>query len=223
MIVHITKLKAAELFINQRNIQFMDELVRFWRGRNNNFLQNLPRWFSKFNKEVSKLKKENSVLYTFLRESNINVLVKMWEESEYIRNKFIGRDLNKELKEILKERYSKYADILINKADDIRRKIFLHNNKLLLDPLSEHYQHSFKDMTFTDIRNFFDVHKEDFRKKSQISLIDLIDLSDVRKNTPILKVQAFVEIIRNVKPSRNLDNSNAEQLQAIDRKSLNYT
>ncbi|WP_419214303.1 hypothetical protein [Wolbachia endosymbiont of Rhagoletis cingulata] len=73
-------------------------------------------------------------------------------------------------------------------------------------------------MTFTDIRNFFDVHKEDFRKKSQISLIDLIDLSDVRKNTPILKVQAFVEIIRNVKPSRNLDNSNAEQLQAIDRK-----
>ncbi|MBR9983421.1 MULTISPECIES: hypothetical protein [unclassified Wolbachia] len=218
MIVHITKLKAAGLFINQRNIQFMDELVRFWRGRNNNFLQNLPRWFSKFNKEVSKLKKENSVLYTFLRESNINVLVKMWEESEYIRNKFIGRDLNKELKEILKERYSKYADILINKADDIRRKIFLHNNKLLLDPLSEHYQYSFKDMTFTDIRNFFDVHKEDFRKKSQISLIDLIDLSDVRKNTPILKVQAFVEIIRNVKPSRNLDNSNAEQLQAIDRK-----
>jgi len=176
MIVHITKLKAAGLFINQRNIQFMDELVRFWRGRNNNFLQNLPRWFSKFNKEVSKLKKENSVLYTFLRESNINVLVKMWEESEYIRNKFIGRDLNKELKEILKERYSKYADILINKADDIRRKIFLHNNKLLLDPLSEHYQYSFKDMTFTDIRNFFDVHKEDFRKKSQISLIDLIDL-----------------------------------------------
>lgn len=85
MIVHITKLKAAGLFINQRNIQFMDELVRFWRGRNNNFLQNLPRWFSKFNKEVSKLKKENSVLYTFLRESNINVLVKMWEESEYIR------------------------------------------------------------------------------------------------------------------------------------------
>uniref|UniRef100_A0A3B0J0G8 Uncharacterized protein n=1 Tax=Wolbachia endosymbiont of Aleurodicus floccissimus TaxID=2152762 RepID=A0A3B0J0G8_9RICK len=167
---------------------------------------------------MSKLKKENSVLYTFLRESNINVLVKMWEESEYIRNKFIGRDLNKELKEILKERYSKYADILINKADDIRRKIFLHNNKLLLDPLSEHYQYSFKDMTFTDIRNFFDVHKEDFRKKSQISLIDLIDLSDVRKNTPILKVQAFVEIIRNVKPSRNLDNSNAEQLQAIDRK-----
>ncbi|WP_143689246.1 hypothetical protein [Wolbachia endosymbiont of Nilaparvata lugens] len=218
MIVHITKLKAAGLFINQRNIQFMDELVRFWRERNNNFLQNLPRWFSKFNKEVSKLKKENSVLYTFLRESNINVLVKMWEESEYIRNKFIGRDLNKELKEILKERYSKYADILINKADDIRRKIFLHNNKLLLDPLSEHYQYSFKDMTFTDIRNFFDVHKEDFRKKSQISLIDLIDLSDVRKNTPILKVQAFVEIIRNVKPSRNLDNSNAEQLQAIDRK-----
>lgn len=218
MIVHITKLKAAGLFINQRNIQFMDELVRFWRGRNNNFLQNLPRWFSKFNKEVSKLKKENSVLYTFLRESNINVLVKMWEESEYIRNKFIGRDLNKELKEILKERYSKYADILINKADDIRRKIFLHNNKLLLDPLSEHYQYSFKDMTFTDIRNFFDVHKEDFRKKSQISLINLIDLSDVRKNTPILKVQAFVEIIRNVKPSRNLDNSNAEQLQAIDRK-----
>lgn len=138
MIVHITKLKAAGLFINQRNILFMDELVRFWRGRNNNFLQNLPRWFSKFNKEVLKLKKENSVLYTFLRESNINVLVKMWEESEYIRNKFIGRDLNKELKEILKERYSKYADILINKADDIRRKIFLHNNKLLLDPLSEH-------------------------------------------------------------------------------------
>lgn len=84
--------------------------------------------------------------------------------------------------------------------------------------MSEHYQYSFKDMTFTDIRNFFDVHKEDFRKKSQISLIDLIDLSDVRKNTPILKVQAFVEIIRNVKPSRNLDNSNAEQLQAIDRK-----
>ncbi len=218
MIVHITKLKAAGLFINQRNIQFMDELVRFWRGRNNNFLQNLPRWFSKFNKEVSKLKKENSVLYTFLRESNINVIVKMWEESEYIRNKFIGRDLNKEFKEILKERYSKYADILINKADDIGRKIFLHNNKLLLDPLSEHYQYSFKDMTFTDIRNFFDVHKEDFRKKSQISLIDLIDISDVRKNTPILKVQAFVEMIRNVKPSRNLDNSNAEQLQAIDRK-----
>lgn len=213
MIVHITKLKAAGLFINQRNIQFMDELVRFWRGRNNNFLQNLPRWFSKFNKEVSKLKKENSVLYTFLRESNINVLVKMWEESEYIRNKFIGRDLNKELKEILKERYSKYADILINKADDIRRKIFLHNNKLLLDPLSEHYQYSFKDMTFTDIRNFFDVHKEDFRKKSQISLIDLIDLSDVRKNTPILKIQAFTKIIRNAAPSRDLNNPNAEQHQ----------
>nr|WP_017531960.1 ankyrin repeat domain-containing protein [Wolbachia endosymbiont of Diaphorina citri] len=38
MIVHITKLKAAGLFINQQNIQFTDELVRFWRGRNNNFL-----------------------------------------------------------------------------------------------------------------------------------------------------------------------------------------
>ncbi|QLG97095.1 hypothetical protein HGO53_07185 [Wolbachia endosymbiont of Diaphorina citri] len=46
----------------------------------------------------------------------------------------------------------------------------------------------------------------------------MIDLSDVRKNTLILKVQVFVEIIRNVEPSRNLDNSNAEQLQAIDRK-----
>ncbi|QJT94335.1 hypothetical protein HGO53_03315 [Wolbachia endosymbiont of Diaphorina citri] len=88
---------------------------------------------------MSKLKKENSVLYTFLKESNINVLVKMWEESEYIRNQFIGRDLNKELKEVLKERYSKYADILINKADGVRKEISLYNNKLLLDPLSEHY------------------------------------------------------------------------------------
>ncbi|OAB82075.1 hypothetical protein WSTR_02600 [Wolbachia endosymbiont of Laodelphax striatellus] len=88
---------------------------------------------------MSKLKKENSVLYTFLKESNINVLVKMWEESEYIRNQFIGRDLNKELKEVLKERYSKYADILINNADGVRKKISLYNNKLLLDPLSEHY------------------------------------------------------------------------------------
>ncbi|WP_157072275.1 hypothetical protein [Wolbachia endosymbiont of Laodelphax striatellus] len=79
------------------------------------------------------------MLYTFLKESNINVLVKMWEESEYIRNQFIGRDLNKELKEVLKERYSKYADILINNADGVRKKISLYNNKLLLDPLSEHY------------------------------------------------------------------------------------
>lgn len=63
----------------------------------------------------------------------------MWEESEYIRNQFIGRDLNKELKEVLKERYSKYADILINNADGVRKKISLYNNKLLLDPLSEHY------------------------------------------------------------------------------------
>jgi hypothetical protein len=63
----------------------------------------------------------------------------MWEESEYIRNQFIGRDLNKELKEVLKERYSKYADILINKADGVRKEISLYNNKLLLDPLSEHY------------------------------------------------------------------------------------
>lgn len=73
-------------------------------------------------------------------------------------------------------------------------------------------------MTFTDIRNFFDVHKEDFREKSQVSLINLIDLSDVRENTLILKVQAFAEIIRNAEPSRNLNNSNAEQLQAVDRK-----
>ncbi|MGL9726344.1 MAG: hypothetical protein ACR5KV_07210 [Wolbachia sp.] len=100
----------------------------------------------------------------------------------------------------------------------MRKEIFLHNNKLLLDPLSAHYQCNFKNMTFTDIRNFFDVHKEDFREKSQVSLIDLIGLSDVRKNTPILKVQALAEIIRKAEPNRSLDNSNDEQLQAVDRR-----
>lgn len=98
MIGHITKLEADGLFINQRNIQFMDELIRFWRGKNNNFLQSLPRYFSKCSKEASKLKKESSVLYAFLKENDIDVLVRMWEENGDIRNKFAGKSLNQEKK-----------------------------------------------------------------------------------------------------------------------------
>lgn len=115
---------------------------------------------SKKNKQfMIELAKERDFFHAFRKSDNIDSLAEIGEKSEYIRSKFIGRDLNeeRELKEILKERYSKYADILINKADDV-------------------------------------------------------------KNTPILKVQAFVEIIRNVEPSRNPDNSNAEQLPAVDRK-----
>lgn len=85
MIDHVEKLQTAKLFIGQKNKQFMIGLA-----------------------------KERDFFHPFRKSNNIDVLVKIWEKNEYVRNKFISRDLNeeKELKKILKERYSKYAGTL---------------------------------------------------------------------------------------------------------------
>lgn len=55
-----------------------------------------------------------------MRESDVNKMVDIWEKNENVRNEFDNE-------KGLKGKYPEYADILINKANKVKKEIFLHN------------------------------------------------------------------------------------------------
>ncbi|WP_265015189.1 hypothetical protein [Wolbachia endosymbiont (group B) of Camptogramma bilineatum] len=52
-------------------------------------------------------------------------MVDIWEKNENVRNEFDNE-------KGLKGKYPEYADILINKANKVKKEIFLHNQKPLI-------------------------------------------------------------------------------------------
>ncbi|MGL9758430.1 MAG: ankyrin repeat domain-containing protein [Wolbachia sp.] len=144
--------------------------------------------------EVKKLEEENELLYNFLKESNINELIGMWERNPERQDQIDNHDN-------LKEQYPEYADILINKANQVKKEISLHNHKPLIDFLSTHYERDFQAMTFTGIKNFFEVHRDDFRRElggGGITLITFVDYTDITaRHIPTLKVQTLGYSVKN--------------------------
>ncbi|AGJ99429.1 hypothetical protein wNo_10600 [Wolbachia endosymbiont of Drosophila simulans wNo] len=142
--------------------------------------------------EAEKLKKKNKLLHDFLNENNIGALVSIWEKNENVRDKFNNQ-------KSLQKQYPEYARILIDKANKVKKEIFLHNHKPLINASSIYYnRYDIKEMTFDDMKRFFDSHRNDFREKlgnGGITLSNFIDFEDVNeKHIPQLKVLAFVEI-----------------------------
>ncbi|MGL9717345.1 MAG: hypothetical protein ACR5K9_01345 [Wolbachia sp.] len=126
--------------------------------------------------------------------------------------------------ENLQKQYPEYAHILINKANEVEREIFLHNHKPLIDAFSTYYRCDFKTMTFAGIKNFFAVHKGDIVIELvdiELSPIEFIELSHIEfvdfKNTkerhiPKLELQVFTEVVRK---NAHLDSPNAEQHRTL--------
>lgn len=78
----------------------------------------------------------------------------------------------------------------------MKKEIFLHNHKPLINALSIYYnRYDIKAITFDDMKRFLDSHRNDFREKLGITLSNFIDLEDVdKKHAPKLKVLAFIEM-----------------------------
>ncbi|MGL9718384.1 MAG: ankyrin repeat domain-containing protein [Wolbachia sp.] len=204
-IVHqIAKLETIGLLVKEKNLQLRDELINTSDGRRNDCLQYLETC----KEEAKKIERENKPLYDFLRESNIDNLVGIWERNENIRGKFGNQ-------ESLQEQYPEYADILINNANGVKKEIFLHNHKPLIDALSTHYECDFKAMTFAGIENFFKVHKGDIVIELvdiEKSLIEFVNFEDIKeRHVPKLELQTFAKVVRK---NAHLDNPNAEQHRA---------
>lgn len=176
--------------------------------------------------EVKKLEEENKLLYDFLKESNTEELFEKWEKNENVRSKFDDQ-------ESLKKQYPEYAHILINKANEVEKEIFLHNHKPLIDALSTHYGRDFQAMTFAGIKNFFEVHNDIMIKivkyerngnspevsgklETDKPLAIFVNFKDTEaRHIPKLKLcLAALQVIGNA-PSRNLLNPNSEQYQAV--------
>ncbi len=184
IVSHIAKLEVAGLHINQANLQLKNKLInRVQPGYNRTIANSYEASLQKCKKDVEKLAKEDKSLYEFLKESNINKLVSIWEANENISSKF-----NNE------------------------KEIFLYNHKPLVDILLTKCGHDIKSMTSTCIKAFFEIYKNDIVVdflKIEKSLIEFVDFKDVKKrHVPRLELQAFVKAI---KQSRRLDNPNVEQ------------
>ncbi len=208
IVSHIAKLEVAGLHINQANLQLKNKLInRAQPGHNRTIANSYEASLRKCKEDVEKLAKEDKSLYEFLKESNINKLVSIWEANENISSKF-----NDERDTDIKERYPEYAHILIHKANEVKKEIFLYNNKPLINILLTKCGHDIKSMTFTRIKAFFEIYKNDIVVdflKIEKSLIEFVDFKDVKKrHVPRLELQAFVKAI---KQSRRLDNPNVEQ------------
>ncbi|WP_341820614.1 ankyrin repeat domain-containing protein [Wolbachia endosymbiont (group A) of Myopa testacea] len=131
IVSHIAKLEVAGLHINQANLQLKNKLINRVQPEYNRTIANsYEASLQKCKKDVEKLAKEDKSLYEFLKESNINKLVSIWEANENISNKF-----NNERDTDIKERYPEYAHILIHKANEVKKEIFLYNHKPLVDIL----------------------------------------------------------------------------------------
>ncbi|BET31382.1 ankyrin repeat domain-containing protein [Wolbachia pipientis] len=163
--------------------------------------------------EVKKLEEENKLLYDFLKESNTEKLFEKWEKNgnENVRSKFDNQ-------KSLQEQYPEYAHILINKANEVKKEIFLHNHKPLIDVLS---QLGYREGNTPDrIRAFLEENRDRFKVElgnPNRSLIDFVSFEDVKAlHVPKLELRAVVsQIIGKDTPSRNLLNPNSEQYQAV--------
>ncbi|KAG8174682.1 hypothetical protein JTE90_027152 [Oedothorax gibbosus] len=214
IINHIARLEAADLYVSGTNLREKNEFVDTSHERSNNYLQHLRNC----EKEVERVKRENKPLHDFLKESDINELISMWERNADIQSQINNHDN-------LKEQYPEYAYILINKANEVKKEIFLHNHKPVIDCLSTHYERDFQTMTFAGIENFFKVHRDDFKRElggGGITLFTFVDCEDItaRHIVPKLTVQGFAEGIRSNALCTNLESPNAEQTQGASQ-SLN--
>ncbi|WP_215409496.1 ankyrin repeat domain-containing protein [Wolbachia endosymbiont of Drosophila simulans] len=186
LINYVTKLEAADLYVSQKNLEEKNRLI----GDLHDLHSSYPQHLQNCKKEVKKIEKESQELHSFLKKSDINELISVWERNADIQNQIDNHDN-------LKEQYSEYAHILINKANEVKKEIFLHNHKPLIDALSAHYKCDIKTMTFAGIENFFKVvHRDDFKEKlgnGGITLKNFVDLKNVEKrdDVPKLGVIAF--------------------------------
>uniref|UniRef100_A0AAU7YJP5 Ankyrin repeat domain-containing protein n=1 Tax=Wolbachia endosymbiont of Oeneis ivallda TaxID=3171168 RepID=A0AAU7YJP5_9RICK len=205
---HIARLEIAGLYVSSSNSNKKRELISDSRNLHNDYLQYLEN----SRREVKKMEKENKPLYDFLKESDIAKLVSIFEKNEGVRSILDDQ-------KGLRKQYSEYAYILISKANEVKKEIFLHNHKPLIDVLSKNYEKDFQKMSFVGIRNFFDVHRNDYRVKDRsISLINFVDLEDIAtRNVPKLKVRALVEEIKNKVINSNLECPSTEQPQELNR------
>ncbi len=186
LINYVTKLEAADLYVSQKNLEEKNRLI----GDLHDLHSSYPQHLQNCKKEVKKIEKESQELHSFLKKSDINELISVWERNADIQNQIDNHDN-------LKEQYPEYAHILINKANEVKKEIFLHNHQPLIDALSAHYKCDIKTMTFAGIENFFKVvHRDDFKEKlgnGGITLKNFVDLKNVEKrdDVPKLGVIAF--------------------------------
>ncbi|MDR0289007.1 MAG: ankyrin repeat domain-containing protein [Rickettsiales bacterium] len=100
---------------------------------------------------------------------------------------------------------------------EIKKRIFLHNYKPLIDALPQLGYHG--DNTPDGVKAFLEENRDRFKVRLGIrekSLVDLIYFEDVAvRHVPTLQLCAVVsEVVRNNTPNRNLNNPNTKQLQA---------
>ncbi|WP_353281718.1 ankyrin repeat domain-containing protein [Wolbachia endosymbiont (group B) of Horisme vitalbata] len=210
---HIARLEVAGLYVSEENLQKKNEFITTSTERYNNYLQHLKNC----EEEVKKIKERNKSLYDFLRENDVNKMAGIWEQNENVRNEFDNE-------ENLKKLYPEYAHILINKADEVKKEIFLHNHRPLIDVLSENYKGDFQKMSFAGIKNSLMFHNNDYsyiQQETGVTLINCLDFEDVKeRHVPKLKVRVFAEMIQNKGINSNIEFSSTEQTQGASQ-SLN--
>lgn len=127
-----------------------------------------------------------------MKESDTSTLVSIWEKNEDICSKFDNQ-------ESLQRQYPEYAYTLINKANEIKKEISLHNYKPLIEVLSEQYKRDFHTMKFIDIETFFQEYKKDgttlIPRNMEKHLTDFVDFEE--RHVPRLKLYAFAGVIKN--------------------------
>ncbi|WP_425386623.1 ankyrin repeat domain-containing protein [Wolbachia endosymbiont (group A) of Barypeithes pellucidus] len=101
----------------------------------NSVIEKLSEYWDRCLDEVKRLEEEeNKPLYDFLKASNTNTLISMWKKDESVRGKFDNQ-------ESLQEQYPEYAHTLIDQANKVKKEIFLHSHKPLIDALSTYYEY----------------------------------------------------------------------------------
>lgn len=181
----IAKLEAAGLYVSPKDLELKNKLKDpLCQEYNSDIASSYEESFKKCIKEINKLGRENKPLYDFLQEGNINELVSIWEKNENLRNEFNDPAS-------LKKQCPEYAGILINKANDVKKEIFLHNHAPSIPALKTHYGCDFQEMTFPEIKIFFQAHRDDFKKDlggGGITLFNFIKYKDVEvRHAPTLK------------------------------------
>ncbi|WP_256359387.1 ankyrin repeat domain-containing protein [Wolbachia endosymbiont of Ctenocephalides felis wCfeJ] len=83
--------------------------------QDSNFNRKVLEYWKQCQEEIRKLKEEDKSLYDFLRESNIDNLVSIWERNKNVRSKFGNQ-------KSLQAQYPEYAHILINKANEAEKE-----------------------------------------------------------------------------------------------------
>ncbi|MBA8770598.1 hypothetical protein HCR16_05910 [Wolbachia pipientis] len=179
---------AHEIKLQGSNAQKPEYLVQ----HNSNFTREMSEYWNRCLGEYEKLEEEDKLLHDFLKESDTSTLVSIWEKNEDICSKFDNQ-------ESLQRQYPEYAYTLINKANEIKKEISLHNYKPLIEVLSEQYKRDFHTMKFIDIETFFQEYKKDgttlIPRNMEKHLTDFVDFEE--RHVPRLKLYAFAGVIKN--------------------------